>query len=288
MKNLNLILPIVFVLLAFQNANSLNINKEMELAKLAYANNQFNEAIKYIDKIILEKPGYEAYKLRGKCKLQLDQYFDALDNFAMAHNLKPQEAEILFYKGVCEWQLKRSRAAIESLEKCLYYNPRNFLAYSTLGSVCYELNLMKESKKHFDKALDIHPDLKTDVFNRAKTEEFSIQYKILTDLLIRKTKKEPKNYQPLFYLSLLKASWGDNWSAYVDITKSVSLEPRAFISYFYKGYIEYSIKKREQALKDLKLYSKKYSDDYTASNLINIITNELVARPEIASHGYIQ
>lgn len=263
---------ILFQYLYISNAYAGNVNEQMSMAKAAYASAQYDKAIKHLEIVLKEKSNYaEAYSLLGKCHIEKDFYNLALDDFNQASNRNPQEAEYLYYKGMCEWKLKRVNASIQSLEKSLIYDPDNFLAYKVLGSVYYELDMLSMAKENFDKAIDIQPDFSVNMFNKDRISSYSEHYKIALKAANRDSKLHPENYLFHFYKGILKAIAGDNWGAYIDFDQCVKLEPSQPVLFYYKAYVEYSIKKFDQALQDLHRYSKKYNNDESVNNLMGVI-----------------
>lgn len=245
---------------------------QLDMARKAYANSNFDKAAKHLEFVLKERPNSdEAYFFKGKCKIELDQYNEALDNFTSASNIDPQEPEYYYYKGMCEWKLKRMQAAINSIEKSLVYNPDNFLAYKLLGSIYYELNITDKAKQYFDKAIEIKPDFNANVFTKSKVEDYVEAYKVAMRASNRDTKKEPNNPIAKFYLGLLKAIGRDNWGAYLDFNQVVEIDPELAVTYYYKGYVEFNIKKFKDALEDLHKYSKKYPADEKAKALLKSV-----------------
>ncbi|MFN0049513.1 MAG: TonB family protein [Cytophagales bacterium] len=264
-----------FVLVQYfcvSEALGLNVPEQMALAKTAYATNQPDKAISHLELIIREKPSFtDAYVLKGKCYIDKDLYNLALDDFTQASNRDPQESEYLYYKGMCEWKLKRVNSCISSIEKSLLYDPDNFLAYKILGSMYFELDIMNLAKENFDKAIDIQSDFSVNFFNKDKISGYTDHYKIALKALNREIKAKPTAFVGFFYRGILKAIAGDNWGAYLDFESSAKLESNQPITYYYKAYIEYSIKKFDEALLDLHKYSKKFEEDESVTNLMTII-----------------
>lgn len=264
---------LIFILLfIFQLSKAQDNADQLDLAKKAYASNAFDKAAKHLDYVLKDKPNSdEAYFFKGKCKVELDQYNDALDNFANAVNIDPQEPEYYYYKGMCEWKLKRMQAAIQSLEKSLLYSPDNFLTYKILGSVYYELNIVDKAKEYFDKAIEIKPDFDANVFTKSKVENYVEAYKTAMRASNRDTKIDPTNPIFMFYKGILKTIGRDNWGAYLDFNIVVQMDPEQNITYYYKGYVEFNIKKFKDALEDLHKYTRKNPNDKAAANLLKSV-----------------
>lgn len=267
-----IILCIFFIFLHNSKIYGGNISDQMSMAKTAYTSNQIDKAISHLEFILKERPNYtEAYVLKGKCFIEKDLYNLALDDFNQAYNKNPQEAEYLYYKGLCEWKLKRVNSCISSIEKSLIYDPDNLLAYNILGSMYYELDMIDLAKRNFDDAIDIQSDFSVNFFNKDKISDYQEQYKIALKALNREAKTNPNNSEVYFYRGILKAIAGDNWGAYIDFNNSVQINPNQPLKYFYKAYIEYSIKKFEESLNDLNKYSKKFQNDEEVLNLMAVI-----------------
>lgn len=266
------LLNLFFIFLYFSNIYAGNVAEQMQFAKKAYATNQYQKAISHLDIVLKEKSNHlEAYALRGKCQIELDNYNLALDDFNKAVNINPQEAEYLYYKGMCEWRLKRVSACIQDLEKSLVYDPSNFLANKILGSVYFEIDMLNMAKECFDDALDIQSDFSVNYFNKDKIGGYTDHYKIALRAANRDAINHPNDFKPIFYKGILKALAGDNWGAYIEFDQCVKKEPNVPLLYFYKAYVEYNIKKFDLALADLNKYAKRYPEDESVNGLIDII-----------------
>jgi len=270
-------LKITFFILLFQflynsKAWAINVPEQMTFAKIAYKTNEIDKAIRHLEVVIREKPNYtDAYVLQGKCYIEKDLYNLALDDFNQASNRNPQESQYLYYKGLCEWKLKRMSACIQSIEKSLIYDPDNFLAYKILGSMYFELDMVGLAKENFNKAIDIQPDFSVNYFNKDKIGNYLEQYRIALKSINRDTKAHPQDHILYFYRGILKAIAGDNWGAYLDFDQCVKLEPNQPMMHYYKAYVEYNIKKFDQALQDLHKYSKIFTNDESVNDLMNVI-----------------
>lgn len=259
-------------LIVFIELNAQDASEQMDLAKKAYATNSYDKAAKHLDYVLKAKPNSdEALFFKGKCKVEMDLYNEALDSFTQASNIDPQEPEYYYYKGMCEWKLKRMQSAIQSLEKALVYSPDNFLAYKLLGSVYYELNIVEKAKGYFDKAIEIKPDFNVSGTNRSKVEDYVEAYKTAMRATNRDAKINPDNVLARLYLGILKTIGRDNWGAYVDFSHVLESDTEQYITYYYKGYVEYNIKKYKDALEDLHKYSKKAPNDKAAQALTKLV-----------------
>lgn len=261
MKIFYLVLFFGFVL----EVQSQSAADQLDMARKAYASNAFEKAVKHLDYVLAEKPNSDqVHFFKGKCKIELDLYNDALDSFTFASNLDPQEPEYFYYKGMCEWKLKRMQSAIQSVEKSLVYNPNNFLAFRLLGCIYYELNIVDKAKSYFDKAIDIRPDFNANIFTKSKVEDYLEAYKVTMRATNRDSKKEPTNAISKFYLGIMKTIGRDNWGAYIDFNAVAEIDPELAMNYYYKGYVEFNIKKIKEALDDLNKYTTKFPEDKVA------------------------
>ena len=245
---------------------------QLELAKKAFIMNAYDKALSHLDVVLKNKPNSdEALFFRGKCKIEMDMYNDALDNFAVASNLDPQEPEYYFYKGICEWKLKRMQVAIKSIEKSLLYDPSNAIAYKVLGSIYYELNLHDLAKQNFDKAIESQGTAGDAKTRKSKVEDNLEAYKTAIRQANRETAKDPNNSIAFLYKGILKLIGKDNYGAYQDLTKAAEINPDLNMTYFYKGYVEYKMKKYKEALEDLHKYSKKAPNDESAKKFMTTV-----------------
>ena len=70
----------------------------------------------------------------------------------------PEDIFVLYNLGICYSELGDYNASINTLERCIEYDPLNTNAYVALGFSYTKINKEKEAEESFLKALEIDPD----------------------------------------------------------------------------------------------------------------------------------
>ncbi|MDA3915265.1 tetratricopeptide repeat protein [Oleiagrimonas sp.] len=98
--------------------------------------------------------GYCDYYGRG-------HYAAALQAFAAALVLKPNDADALEAQGYVERRQGRFDAAIASMEKAMMLDPRNIALYAPLGETYMDVSRYADAENTFQRALALDPDNRT-------------------------------------------------------------------------------------------------------------------------------
>jgi tetratricopeptide (TPR) repeat protein len=147
-----------------------NANKVLgkdENAKLDYAkayyywgkahsnSDNYQEAIKHLNKSIALNSDYAAYYARGNAKQKGGDYEGAIRDYREVINRKPDYAEAYFSLGVVHIHLDNRKVAIGHFQKAIKRKPELAEAYYNLGATRYHFGDYKVAIDHFDKAIKL-------------------------------------------------------------------------------------------------------------------------------------
>lgn len=118
-------------------------------------NAEFNEAIAEFKKALELKPqDPDIYYYLGVCNYSLEQYQEAADYLQKAAEIRPDH-EIYYYLGASHYSLGHYPEAITCLEKTLETNPDDAEAYSIIGTSNYLLKRFARAREDLNKAKEI-------------------------------------------------------------------------------------------------------------------------------------
>ena len=119
-------------------------------------NAQYKEAVLAFQEALKLKPlDADLNYYLGVCHYSLEEYEDALNYLRKAQEAKPNDAEIYYYLGSSYYSLGQYEEAINFLEKTVEINPDDAEAYSILGASHNSLGQNQQAKENFNKAQQI-------------------------------------------------------------------------------------------------------------------------------------
>lgn len=249
----------------------------LELATTYYDSKKYDLTLKKLNQILVaDSKNRDALLLKITCKIEQQQNNEALDLILVLLQLNPQDGDVLFLKAFTEWRLGRNQTAMKSLSQALEYQPDNKFAIFLAGILYYELNLHTVAKNHFDQANDVSNELTPNHFSKKRLLKtykslYTLQHRVFELLTLNET----QNYRIWFYKGLFKAISNDNWSAILDLEKSIEINKNSELPHFYKGYTFATIKKYDKALEHITHFHSKSENKYNTTDLIHTLKKTL-------------
>ena len=165
---------------------------QLKLAELNYHQRRFNEALRYVDQLLIAEGGNliaqelkahilfavqdygaaakvidsilhvspelaEMYFLRGHCLAQQAKYDDAAYNYSRAIELQPNISSGYFARAELHYSTKNYEAAILDYSKTIALEPENNTAYLMRGRAYLQIDRIKSALKDFSYAQMIDP-----------------------------------------------------------------------------------------------------------------------------------
>ncbi len=268
---------LIFIIVIFNSFTSLYSQDVFSTALEYYDSKKYDLALKKINQILTkDDKDRDALILKVICKIEQHQNNEALDLIMVLQQLNPQDGELFFLKAFTEWRLTRNQMAMKSLSQALEYQPDNKFAIFLAGILYYELNLYAIAKVHFDQANDVSNELTPNHFSKKRLIKkykslYTLQHRVFEHLTIN----ENQNYRIWFYKGLFKAISNDNWSAILDIEKSIEINQHSELPHFYKGYTYATIKKFDKALEHISHFHSKSDNKYNTHEMISSLKKTL-------------
>lgn len=153
MKYLN---ALIFVSL-FSNSAFLQEKQFIEEGNRLFNDSNFQGAIEYYTKAIVQNSDPEVFYLMGLTYFNLQRVMDAISDYTMAIKLKPTYVEAYYNRGIAYEFLKKPTQCIEDFTKAIEFNSSNIEAYYHRGLAYSSLKKYEESIDDFSKAIDLEP-----------------------------------------------------------------------------------------------------------------------------------
>ena len=125
---------------------------------------EFKEALK------LHPDDPDLYYYLGVCNYSLEQYEEAITDLKKVSGIKPND-EVYYYLGASHYSLGRYPEAIAYMKKVLEINPDDAEAYSIMGTSQYLSGEPKQAREALSKAIGLLKN-KGDYLKAADIEEF--------------------------------------------------------------------------------------------------------------------
>lgn len=135
-----------------------NLSVLKRLFIISYKESNFDNAIKYINKIMEIKPEPSYYKILGELYADKKDYAKAIEFYTLAFDNCPQDAELSFSLGTMFLFSNKPNQAIEYLKKGLEIEPNNYKAHLNMAIACDDLIDLANGKIHAQKAIELKPD----------------------------------------------------------------------------------------------------------------------------------
>lgn len=210
------------------------------MAKNAYKQKQYAEAIGYLDKAIELKPdAYDLYVKRGSMHALEKRYDKAIENCDSAISLRPDDPELYSSRGQFRVGNKQPMLALEDLDKAISLAPNNGMAYMFRGLAYGTMEQLDKAAENFDKACTLGI--------KRGCEEFAKLHK----------KEEPPSQEAVEKASLYFDRGRANFrekkynEAIPDLTEAISLAPGLYMAHYTRGLAYYQTGQYDPAIRDL-------------------------------------
>jgi TonB family protein len=268
---------LLFILFLFRNTFAQAASDNFKKAEQFYSTKQYGEAIKFLNLALIENPtDSKTLFMRGRCNLETEMYYKALDDFNSASNLLPQESFYMYYRSICEWKLNRQKASVTNLEKSLEYDPYNFMSHFLLGAIYLDMNSNEKARHHFLQAKEEGDRFGFKLADHKETKYYD-EYLFASNMMTKEIKKNPKIAKSHLLAGMLKTMIKDNYGAIDDYTKTLELDPNITLGYYFRGITYMYTKRFKDALEDLFRYSEANPKDEKANALLNEVKEKMNA-----------
>ena len=203
--------------------------------------------------IELKPDDVDAYNNMGLAKYHLNQYFDAIADFDTAIRLKPDYAHAYINRGIAKSGLRQFAAAISDFDIAIRLKPDNAKAYYNRGLLKALLEHFAAAISDFDTAIRLEPDFASTYVNRGVVKRKLGQYAAAIsdyDIAIR---LEPDAADVYLNRGAAKDSLRQYAAAISDYDTAIRLKPDYTKAYYNRGVAKVRLGQRPEAKRDFQL-----------------------------------
>lgn len=136
--------------------DSLNPELNTNLSVCAIQLRKFNDAEKYLNKVISYNPNYTAALINfGYLQMEKGEYQNAILSFNKVLLIQPNEAFAYNNRGFSYFKLGKFEEALEDINHSISLDPSNSYAYRNRAFVYTKTGMNNEACEDFQKALDL-------------------------------------------------------------------------------------------------------------------------------------
>lgn len=187
----------------------------------------------------------------GIAYLHLFKPVQAIKQFEMAHQLEPENAQVLYNRAEALLFVKRIEEALIDLNKFIQLDDSFAEAYDTRGKAKLLTKQFDQAILDFTKAIRLKPELESAWFNRALAYLFLSEFDKALNNLSQAININPQfaaayNNRAELMLSLKRYD-----EALDDLNKAIEFEPRLSNAYKNRAKAFYGLKQFQLAISDL-------------------------------------
>lgn len=145
---------------AQNTTDSDEIEKLYEIANTFYDQHNFEEGVKYYDKILAINPS-ETIALNNKANLLADNqmYDEAFNYYDKILEINSSDILAINNKAFTLAEIGKNEQAYALAEKAVLDNPNDEYLQSTMAFILANLGNIDDAKKYYEKALKLNPNL---------------------------------------------------------------------------------------------------------------------------------
>lgn len=148
------------------NKEEADIQQIITEANRCLENNQYNEALVYVNKIIEKYPDEETYYyIKGSVLQKLKKYEEAIGFYKKACEIKSDYFDAIISIANIYLELKKYDEAINFYKKAFEIKPDRFDVIYSAGAIYHQLERNDESISCYKKAYEIKPDYFDAIYN---------------------------------------------------------------------------------------------------------------------------
>jgi tetratricopeptide (TPR) repeat protein len=140
-------------------------------AEVYFTLKEWKYCIRTLDSIIPkmkeEEKDYEMYRMRAKCKFELQDFKGSLKDWNVLVDALPKDEEAWIMRGATKIQLNDFSSAIADLDEAIRINPKNPVSYCYRGLAKGSNKMIAEGLKDLDYSIKLKFDYAAAYVNRA-------------------------------------------------------------------------------------------------------------------------
>jgi len=153
------------------------IKELLDSAGSDISNSNYVLAAEKLNALLVSQPGNAlAYYYLSVANYYMKQYYESLDNIAIAIDLCPNYAVFYYQEGGIYEKIGKDKNAAGSYKKALEIDPNYYPAYVNLGNIYYVTGSYKSAAELYKRALTLNPKDSETLYNLANTYHATADY----------------------------------------------------------------------------------------------------------------
>ena len=213
--------------------------------------NDPQKTIEYLNEAIRLKPDYsEAYHVRGRAYLHLEQYHLTINNCNEAIRLKPDDFRPYINRGIAYEYLEQYQEAMKDFSEGIRLKPDNFLAYLNRGNLYANLKQYQLAINDADEAIRLKSDNFGPYFLKGRVYFILGNYNEAINNFNEVIHLKPDNFQSYLNRGVIYSSKKQYQQAIEDFNEAIRLKSDNFVPYFLRGIVYDQLGNYNQAIAD--------------------------------------
>ncbi len=240
-----------FLILVINLQSQVNYRYFVNAGRIELSEDRNTEAIRNFNIAIQAKPEqFEAWFFRGIAKFNLNDYAGSLIDFSETIRLHPLYARAYHYRGIVNDRLSNYYDAKADFSKALEIDPYNADLYVAAGATDMHLNNFDAAIRNYDMALLIYPKYSSAWLNRGIAKRMLNQNEEALHDLNKAVFHDHFDVEAWVKRGILKSELNDFSGALEDLGQALKLDKHNPAIYFQRAHIYLQQGDTITALKD--------------------------------------
>lgn len=257
MKTLRYIFIVLSLLCAIDTEAQINHKHYILMGRIDLSEEKYSEAILNFNMAIQAKPNdFEGYFLRGIAKYSLNDFKGAVEDFTKTLKIHPLYVRAYHYRGVSNDRLGNYADAQTDYDKAISLDPYSAELHIAAGATKMHLNDFEGAIADFDTALIITPDNANAYINRGIAKRYLNQLDEAIADLDKAVYNDYFNVEALVRRGMIQLEREKYQEAMDDFNKALVMDKENPIIFFNRGIAYLHIGDTLAALRDYEQVNK--------------------------------
>ena len=232
---------------------------------------KYKEAIEdYAKALEIDPENAAAYNNRGFAYNDMGEYSKAIDDYTEALKIDKKYAHAYNNRGVTYNNMGKYKEAIDDYTEALKLDKEYAHAYNNRGITYNNMGQYKEAIEYCTRALEINPKYADAYYNRGTAYFGQDKYPEAVTDYTRVLEIDPEHANAHSLRGLARIKMGEYSEAIEDCTQAIKINPKYFNAYNNRGLAYYSQGKWAEAIKDCTEAIKTDPKSATSYNLCGL------------------